>query len=354
MTGRKVGIAAFLVSLLACGSGDEAKRAETGAGVDTLVFRPSVTIGSVSGRDDEVLVRAFSGFRSSQGIVIANRNPPEIREYDTAGALIRRMGREGAGPGEFRHLTWIAPWGGDSIAALDARLSRITVFSPAGAYVRMLGLEALDYGGVEWLGTNGTSLVVGMSQLVDPRQLPVGGLARDSFTLAFVDRTGAEVAGALTGSGRIGGRWWRRVASADAVGIAMVETGPQPLVAASAGVLIVSASDSPEVLRWNGRQWDTVQVHRSLPEVTDQPAAQRHTQLAAGPGGEIWLADTVVAASGSREWRVLNQHGALRAVTRLPARFTVWQVGHGWVLGRLLGEDDVEYVQLLEAASPST
>jgi hypothetical protein len=88
--------------------------------VHAIVFRPVVTIGSISGRDDEILARSLGGFRNGRGIIIARPGSAgDPRVQHGKGALLRRTGREGAGPGEFRHLTWIAPLGGDSVAALD-------------------------------------------------------------------------------------------------------------------------------------------------------------------------------------------------------------------------------------------
>jgi hypothetical protein len=55
---------------------------------------------------------------------------PEIRVYDGAGALVRRIGRGGAGPGEFE-----APFFGvlgDTVWVVDSRVNRITLFDRAG------------------------------------------------------------------------------------------------------------------------------------------------------------------------------------------------------------------------------
>jgi hypothetical protein len=71
----------------------------------------------VVGPDDEVFA--------------ALQNDGEIRVYDASGAWLRTIGREGAGPGEFRAITWVGIFG-DTLLAYDPRLYRMTVFTLDG------------------------------------------------------------------------------------------------------------------------------------------------------------------------------------------------------------------------------
>ncbi len=55
-----------------------------------------------------------------------------IFQFAADGALIRRIGREGAGPGEFRQDGGMVTLPGDGLAVWDSRNSRITVLDSAG------------------------------------------------------------------------------------------------------------------------------------------------------------------------------------------------------------------------------
>ena len=67
---------------------------------------------------------------------VADAQNHEIRVFAPDGALLRRIGREGQGPGEFLSLYSLA-WVGDTLLALDFGNGRIGELSPQG----------------EWLGT---------------------------------------------------------------------------------------------------------------------------------------------------------------------------------------------------------
>jgi hypothetical protein len=76
---------------------------------------------------------------------------------DTSGALIRRIGREGSGPGEFRNprSLFVA---GDSLRLVDAGNGRLAVFTTAGQFVRSQAAPDL-LGGAVSFALNGAALV---------------------------------------------------------------------------------------------------------------------------------------------------------------------------------------------------
>ena len=94
-----------------------------------------LTIGSVSGQDDYLFEDVVAGSRLADGsIVVADASASEIRVFDRSGALLRRMGRPGEGPGEFRWLT--AAWvGQDNVWAFDNALVRVSKFALGGSFV---------------------------------------------------------------------------------------------------------------------------------------------------------------------------------------------------------------------------
>lgn len=83
--------------------------------------------GSISALEVDALGRIY----------VFESQAQEIRVFDSTGVFVRTIGREGAGPGEFRQgigLAW-APAG--NLWAVDPGNSRISVFDTAGTYLSM-------------------------------------------------------------------------------------------------------------------------------------------------------------------------------------------------------------------------
>lgn len=67
-------------------------------------------------------------------IYVADRLASEIRAFSPEGEILHRMGREGAGPGEFRSVQSLGMLG-DTIVVLDPGNGRLGFLSPAGAWL---------------------------------------------------------------------------------------------------------------------------------------------------------------------------------------------------------------------------
>ena len=67
-------------------------------------------------------------------IFVADYNGPVIRMYDSAGKFVRKVGRSGGGPGEYRAIQGIAVTTDSRIAIWDPANARITVFDGTGEY----------------------------------------------------------------------------------------------------------------------------------------------------------------------------------------------------------------------------
>lgn len=103
-----------------------------------LAGSPQVSIGTLEGLEEYQLTDVARVWRTDKGmIVVGDRTAHQIRMYDADGGFLRSFGREGEGPGEFRHLTALAPYRGDSIITWDTRLKRISVFDAQGVLGRM-------------------------------------------------------------------------------------------------------------------------------------------------------------------------------------------------------------------------
>jgi 6-bladed beta-propeller len=67
-------------------------------------------------------------------IYVADRKPARIKVYDSAGTFVRTIGREGAGPGEYR-VAYIAVRGAHLVVH-DPMQSRTSVFDTSGSFIR--------------------------------------------------------------------------------------------------------------------------------------------------------------------------------------------------------------------------
>ncbi|MFQ6047351.1 MAG: 6-bladed beta-propeller, partial [Gemmatimonadales bacterium] len=62
--------------------------------------------------------------------------------------------------------------------------------------------------------------------------------------------------------------------------------------------------------------------------------------------GEIWVREPIGPTSTGTLWTVFDSTGSAIGMLEAPLRFDVHQIGSGFVLGRWLGENDVNFVRL--------
>lgn len=67
-------------------------------------------------------------------VYIVDRGSAGVLAFGPDGAYERMLGREGAGPGEFRRV-WRVGVVADTVWAIDSRLDRLSLFSPGGAFL---------------------------------------------------------------------------------------------------------------------------------------------------------------------------------------------------------------------------
>lgn len=72
---------------------------------------------------------------------VANSGNSELCFFGGGGTFLRKSGRRGAGPGEFRELTVVQRTGGDSILVYDGTLRRFSFLKPDGSFVRTIALS---------------------------------------------------------------------------------------------------------------------------------------------------------------------------------------------------------------------
>ncbi len=100
-------------------------------------LEPEVSIGVLEGDDPYMLFAVRDATILSDGrIVVVNAGTTELRVFDAEGTYLDSWGGEGEGPGELTNVYQIEPLPGDTVIAWGRLDPRMTVFDPAGNYVR--------------------------------------------------------------------------------------------------------------------------------------------------------------------------------------------------------------------------
>src|SRR5688500_5399231 len=108
----------------------------------TVSSTASVQIGQSS--DDPryhfSVITGLARLRNGQ-IVVVDAGSRDVRYFDSEGALVRRVGRQGPGPGEFQRPFLVSSPASDSVIVVDNALSRITTLDGEGEIASMRSLQ---------------------------------------------------------------------------------------------------------------------------------------------------------------------------------------------------------------------
>lgn len=371
----------ILVGLLVSSTGG-AQGPGAGNPVYLPLPKPTLTIGAIGGADYE-FVKIRAALRLPTGeIAVADLRTPTIRLYDAKGKLVRSLGREGAGPGEFRavYSLFLAA---DTLIAYDWNLRRLTRFLPAGILVGTELVQPAAEDGTVVLAArlaNGRWLVTTPHS---PNWTHGHGVYRDTVRVGTI---------AASGTGAV--RWVRDFPGMTFFAympgsnksqwlVGHLPVAATTLVEALGDTIVVGDPETPDLLYFlpDGRQ-----VHRvTLP--LDEPTDLRYEREAAREealaerGGQaikaaiqasfeaprpppryrdftisterrIWIRLFEEGPTDPTRYLVLDAAGGVRARVSLPPRSRVLSVQGAWVMVALRDEDDVERVGVIRWASP--
>lgn len=106
-------------------------------GAWTLDTRPRLRIGSEGDPLYEFDGIVAARMLATGDIIVVDGGSKQIRYYDRNGKFVRAAGRNGEGPGEFRHLTFASITQTGVVFTFDWRLSRVTQWNAKGRADRM-------------------------------------------------------------------------------------------------------------------------------------------------------------------------------------------------------------------------
>lgn len=138
---------------------------------------PMLTIGTDDDGPEYLFTEIALAARLPTGhVVVADSRELSLRWYSAAGEFLFSAGRQGDGPGEFRRITRVTVTPGGGVAVFDSGLSRVSWFSPEGAY---LATVTVDVPNARMIGADPDTGAVFLGFREAPSQpTPAGTLVR--------------------------------------------------------------------------------------------------------------------------------------------------------------------------------
>lgn len=302
-------------------------------------------------------------------IAVADRGSSEVRFFSATGSFLGAAGREGEGPGEFKRLTSVAQFRGDSVVAFDYWLGRVTVLDPEWEVSRIMSPHRPDVR-VRELHPLGDTILVAM---IYPLAFLQGteGLYRMPHTIVELSLNGelidtiAVIAGfdgfgfsrgdarpLFARAGHLAVHQERiYLGSADSMQLEVYSaTGQLEQIIRIPGFdLRITDQELREeraaMFLANAPQW-LRDVAAAMPDPKTRPA---YSDLLVDREGFVWAAEYHARTQllAATDWEVFTPDGEWLGAVRLPPRFKVFEIGSDYILGRLQDDLDVEHVQLL-------
>ena len=312
-----------------------------------------------------------TAFLIGSTVLLADDDVMQILRIDSTGRVTQRIGRKGGGPGEFMSISWMGSSAGDSIYVWDGNQRRLSVFSPAGAFVRSESPEhALQrpvvFGRLatgHWLvvtrterelrinGTDVTQTILHVGSTPSVRQAPVALVDIPSKRMVSISN------GTYTESRELPAMDMSYLAGCDHGFLVGVGAAREIRAYTASGTLVrtVRALREPTVFSGDRRtavieNWAGVRAGRGAPPTNPQTAAQFAKgfdavmprdvmfteQFAIGADRSLWLAP----GGGVERWQRLGNDGPGKPELDLAKRHWPVSLNSQFVLVKWYGDDE--------------
>ena len=324
--------------------------------------------------ETSILMTARGAMRLPDGtIVVADDGTKEVKWFAPDGRLLRRQGRDGEGPGEYKLVQLVGSCGTESVFVYDGTNSRLTTLTRDGklASTRSVLVDEPEHKVPYTVQCGRTRHLVMFgwpSGAIPQADIPF----RSDMELRIQSIEGA----ASRLLGRVPGPERHRFGTS---------AGPRPLgkktvLAVGADRIYVGTGDTPmiQVTGFTGTRYADIALPfgpepltprdvqnyiqrlidlnpgRSATRIRDEYGALRypdhfptHGELMVDSDDNLWVEQYRRPGNDASRWVVLNRTGALIADVILPSRFRAIEVGSNFVLGTWEDADEVLHVQLL-------
>lgn len=283
---------------------------------------------------------------SPSGLVaVAEADLHKVILLDSTGSIVGRIGRQGAGPGEFDAVSLVAFWG-DSLAAYDAALHRLSFIRRNGDLIRQRTIAPMGLVASTIIGfrPDGAPILLGLAI-----GRPTGSstiLPATGVVVALLDDTRRDII-AVVG----GGSWFPRgpyfFAARPSVGV--TDSGVWLGAGSTPEVMFVPFSRMPPVtFHWTATTRPVTDADKS---VVREYAAARHAApeltgddrfadsipyfktILPDPAGGVWLVGySALGTAPDSAWRVNERTGTIHGI-QLPAGFRPAEIGTRDLIG---------------------
>lgn len=337
-----------------------------------LSERPRLQVGSEEG-PGPVFDGVYGGVIGREGtVVIGNSGSAELQFFDASGGLTHVVGREGEGPGEFRAVSWLRRFRGDSIIAFDMLAQRFSVWSEAGVYAREFRIQEAQGPTRPIAVLSDGHVLVSAENHYDPRRAK--GLVRDQMHLSVVTPTGESASEV----GRFPGAEWLLYKDANSFRATQFTFGKAGFADASRGYVVYASSDSAVLTVYDRagrfvrsfplpaaarRELTRSEIDEVLGEFRDEGTRQeiRRQLRSAGTrartpavsdlrvdaSGNVWVR-TPASGSGVSRWVVMSIHGEESGSVLMPDSWFPLDIQDSRMLLRETTADGVHRVSVRE------
>lgn len=350
---------------------------------------PIVDIGTADKSSKSSLERAVSAVRLANGtIAVANAGTKEIRWYDNGGNYLRSSGGKLGAEIEFVGIEKLDILVPDSVVAYDFGALRISVFDKDGTFKRATSVVVAfgsPPGSLRGAFADGSLLFVRgpkswVRSLIRSGQAP-DGLMRGPADAFHYTSTGRfiRIIGSFVGSEQFFKRGKRFVrASARPFGrdASFAVAGNQFYVGYqnTYEIELRDTNDSLKaVIRLQRRnrsvspkdvetfkQNAMVGVHernrdekiRQLEAFPYPDSMPAYGAIHTDPDGNLWVADYEPFPVEALGWTVFDADHRMLGKVYVPSRFSIYQIGNDFVLGRLIDPKGVEHISVYRLEKP--
>jgi len=140
MQRRMLGLAAAVVALVPGNVLGEVRMSEGPSGAGGYSFRSVVAIGGADAEDDAFFYEKFGPISvdadAAGHVYVLDPGNVRVQVFDASGRLLRSLGAEGEGPGEFQIMARMSVNAAGSVAVVDMGLGRVSILDAQGGLVR--------------------------------------------------------------------------------------------------------------------------------------------------------------------------------------------------------------------------
>ncbi len=375
----------------------ENARPETGSRLGWQISQePAISIGTVAGGEDFQLHQVGDALRLPDGrIVVANAGSHQLLVFDEAGKYLQAWGQRGEGPGDFSTIQgsdglspsvfWMERWPGDSLAVCSGSRQAInnvvSVWDTRGHHGRTLYLTRLDRSKCHDVLPGGA--ILASRRVGNPSALPEKGMNRSQHDFSVLAGDGSPL-GAL---GRHPGGeifWYFEDHMGDGTGMGLYDPPFQKTLRWAAwGEFVVLAPTDRYELRAYRHDGSVARIVRRANDVrsptqsdvesyreANAPRAEygthyqkrynasidafllpesfpAFTAIEVDALGYLWVREYNPPGDEDRAlWTVFDSEGFVQGFVETPPGLVIHQIGEDFILGKVLDELGVEYVQL--------